>query len=578
MRKTAFILMLSILFSWSCVPSRKNGILQRVDSLLVGEHYDSAYHEIISMDTLFENDEDRAHYQLLLVRTSYLTDNTLASDEVIDQAIDYYMRSGDMENLSESYYYKAACNHERGNKPEAMQFYKQAEEAGNQTHNLGLKYKIAESIAKINHQSGNNTLQLNYARKALALALESENRNWTAYSYFNLCKAFQDIGNIDSLSVYAKELIPRLGDIYAEDLPHFLSLIGFMYYKKGDYPQAKKYYEESLNHKEIALTLGNLADVYVMEGDVDKAYSLWKKAFLLEDGSRKDIILYDMLQYDLSHHQNLENVCERMYDLFTIRDSMTNAFKDRTLLELQQNYDDEVENHQHEKSVMKWMIAALLLFLLLLLTASYLKYKSYKARIALDQNQMQIMQYSNEIKQLETELHTSEEKANRYESLLQEYTNRIESIEKSDAGIESKLDIQGNQMADLKKENEALQKDIKYNNHKIEELKQKITDIVEKSSPMLNRGKLLYDSIMSGSTTSKWNKTDYECFVEYYKALNWGDYESAEKQYGKLTHHNALYVILNKMGKSNSEICDIMGINSNSLRSIKFRLQRKSGK
>ena len=245
---------------------------------------------------------------------------------------------------------------------------------------------------------------------------------------------------------------------------------------------------------------------------------------------------------------------------------------------LQQNYDDEVENHQHEKSVMKWMIAALLLFLLLLLTASYLKYKSYKARIALDQNQMQIMQYSNEIKQLETELHTSEEKANRYESLLQEYTNRIESIEKSDAGIESKLDIQGNQMADLKKENEALQKDIKYNNHKIEELKQKITDIVEKSSPMLNRGKLLYDSIMSGSTTSKWNKTDYECFVEYYKALNWADYESAEKQYGKLTHHNALYVILNKMGKSNSEICDIMGINSNSLRSIKFRLQRKSGK
>lgn len=535
MKKFPFILSIAIFLTYGCGSTPDAKHLAMVDSLVVDELYDSAYQEILGMETHFENGEDKAHYQLLLTQTSYLTDNTLSTDEAIDNAISYYEKGGDMCKLADAYYYKAACWHERGDLSKAIRYYKKAEEAAQKTQDLRLLYKISESIVRINHQSGNYTLQADYARKALGYALASGNKNWTAYAYFNLSKAFQNLHCYDSLAVYAKELVPRLNDIYPEDLPHFLSMIGFMYYKKGELSQAKRYYEESLSHKELAITLGNLADVYVKEGNEVEAYKLWQRAFLLNDGTRKDIIMYNMLEYDLDHHKNLENASKRLYDVFAIRDSMTNALKDRTVLELQHEYEEDKQNHVHEKRMMKWVIFTLGLLLLSLLLAGYIKYKGYKTRLLLSRNQMLVNQYSNEKRQLE---------------------KQCQAMEK------------------IKKENKELSDLYGHAKRKIDDLKLKIEDIVKNASPMLNRGKLLYDDILSDNLSPKsWNKHDRKCFVEYYKALNLQKYEVMERDYGRLTYHNALFLILCQMGIPNSYISQIMGIKEDSIRSIRFRLQ-----
>ena len=468
---------------------------------------------------------------------SYLTDNTLSSDEVIDSAISYFEKGNDMEKLTDAYYYKAACWHERGDFPLAIQYYKKAEETAQKTHDLRLQYKIAESIARINQQSGNYSLQADYARKALGIAMASRNKNWIAYAYFNLGKAFQIMHDYDSLTVYVKELIPRLDDIYPEDLPHFLSLIGYMYYRNGELDQAKKYYKEALSHQELAITLGNLADVYVQEGNEEEAYKLWQKAFLLNDGSRKDIIMYNMLEYDLNHHQELENASKRLYDIFAFRDSMTNALKDRTVLELQREYDEERKNHIHERKRMTWTIFTLSLTLILLLLAGLLKYKYNKTRMLLSKHQMLVNQYSNEIRQLEAQCR-----------IMDEVKSKNNELEESYGDAKRKIAV----------------------------LTQKIEDVVKKASPMLNRGKLLYDDILSNKkSTVLWNKYDYKCFVEYYKALNLRDFEVLEKQYGHLTHHNAFFLILWHKGLDNKEISQIMGIKEDSIRSIRFRMQKK---
>ena len=526
----------TILLAFGCgvTPDAKH--LAMVDSLVVAELYDSAYHEIISMDTRFEKDEDRAHYQLLLTQTSYLTDNTLSSDENIDSAISYFEKENEREKLADAYYYKAACWHERGDFSKAIQYYKKAEETALKTDNLRLLYKIAESIVRINHQCGNYTLQTDYARKALSYALESGNKNWIAYAYFNLGKAFQNLGDNDSLAFYTKELIPRINDIYPEDLPHFLSMIGYMYYRNGELSLSKKYYEDALSHQEIAITLGNLADVYVKEGNEEEAYKLWQKAFLLNDGSRKDIILYNMLEYDLNHNQNLENASKRLYEIFAIRDSMTNALKDRTVLELQHEFEEEKQKHLHEKKMMKWTVFTLILFLVLLLLVGYIKYKSYRTKMLLSKHQMLINQYSTEIRQLEA---------------------------------------QCLKMEDIKKKNLELEESYGDAKRKIDDLNQKITEIVEKASPMLNRGKILYDDILQKKSTVSWGKYDFKCFVEYYKAKNLLEYEAMEKQHGRLTYHNVFFLILCKMGLDNNEMAEIMGIKEDSIRSIRFRMQKK---
>ena len=249
-----YVIFVFFLILLGCDTAVETKRLDEVDSLVVIEKYDSAYHEVLNYHPRYNDEKELAHYRLLLAQTSYLTYNTLSSDSVIDKAIAYYEQSGDLKRLADAYYYKASCLHERNENNNAIEYYKKAENVANKTKDLRLRYKIAESMVKINHQCGNYNLQLNYARKALGYALKSENKNWIAYSYFNLSNAFQNLEIVDSLSYYTKKLIPRLGDIYPEDLPHFLSCIGFMYFKNGDFTQAKKYYEDALSHKEVAHT------------------------------------------------------------------------------------------------------------------------------------------------------------------------------------------------------------------------------------------------------------------------------------------------------------------------------------
>ena len=562
------------LFFLGCGTAPESRKLDEVDSLVFAEKYDSAYQKLMTVSPQFKNEKDMAHYELLLAQTSYLTDNTLPTDSVIDMAISYLEKSDDLEKLAEAYYFKASCLHERNENPQAIQFYKKAEDIAGQTNDLRLQYGIAEAMAKINYQSGNYNLQLNYARKALDCAQLAGNKKWMAYSYFNLSNAFQNLEMVDSLSYYAKKLIPRLDDIDRQDIPHFLNSIGLMYFKNGDLSRAKKYYEESLSHQEVASTLVNLADVYVREGNKEKAYRLWQKASLLDDGGQKDVIMFNMLQYDLDHKNNLEDACERMNRIYAIKDSMTSTLKDRTIQELQQKYDEESLAHLYESKLMRWMIATLILLLAVLLLVGYVRYRRYRSKLLMAKHQMLIGQYSNEIKQLNDQCQLAEHDISKYQSMIADYTVQIQQLQSSGENVDKLVAEKNRQIDDLVRRNEELEASCMNAERQKEVLRNNISDIVENASPVLNRGKILYDFILDNKPTVSWSKDDFHCFVEYYKALHIKEYEAIEKEYKHLTLHNLFFLILNEMGKDSKVVSQIMGISPESIRTIKHRLQK----
>ena len=570
------LLFVFILLLLGCGYTSEYRILDEVDSLVLVEKFDSAYQIVLKLNPQFDSEKNLAHYQLLLTQTSYLTYNTLPTDSAIDNAISYYEHNDDPKRLTDAYYYKASCLHERNEDSLAIRFFKKAEEIANNTKDIRQQYKIAESMIKINNQNGNYSIQLNYARKALDYALKSENKNWIAYSYFNLSMAFQYLGMVDSLTLYTKELIPRLGDIYPQDLPSFLSCIGFMFFKNGDLAQAKKYYEDALSYEEVPRTLVNLAEVYTEEGNDDEAYKLWQKAFLMDDDGSRDIIMFNMLQYDMMHHKNLEDACDRMYRIYAIKDSLTSTLKDRTIQEMQQKYDEEVLNHLYESKSMKWMMTTLCLILLVLLMVGYARYKRNSERLLMARHQMLISQYNNEIKQQTANYHFAVNEILRYESLIKDYTNQILQLQSSGENEKKQKEEKEKRIRDFEKRNGELEASCRESKQQIEILRKRITDIVEKSSPILNRGKILYDDVLQNKTTVSWGKDDYKCFVEYYKALHIKEFESIEKRYKNkhLTLRNMLFLILNEMGKDNNAISQIMGISPHSLRVIKHRLQK----
>ncbi len=153
--KFALFFLLGLLFI-GCDTSSKSRQLDELDSLIVAEKYDSAYQAVLKLNPQFDNDKDLAHYRLLLAETSYLTYNTLSNDSIIDAAIKYYEQSDEVEKLANAYYYKASCLHERNDDIQAIQFYKKAEEVSKKSKDLGLRYKIAESMVKINNLNGNS--------------------------------------------------------------------------------------------------------------------------------------------------------------------------------------------------------------------------------------------------------------------------------------------------------------------------------------------------------------------------------------------------------------------------------------
>lgn len=570
------LLFMTALLLMGCNTSSKSRLLDEVDSLVVAEKYDSAYQEVMKLDPQFDDEKDLAHYRLLLVQTSYLTYSTLPNDSVIDEAISFYEHGGDADRLANAYYYKASLLRERNDDIRAIQFYKKAEEVSGKSKDLGLRYKIAESMVKINNRNGNSNLQLGYARKALDYALKSGNKNWIAYSYFNMSKAFQKMGQVDSLTKYTKELIPRLEDIYPQDLPHFLNCIGFMYIKNGDLQHARKYFEESLSLEEIPNTLVSLAEVYTEEGNDDEAYKLWQKAFLMDEDGTRDIIMFNMLQYDLKHQNNLEDACERMYRIYTIRDSMTSVLKDRTIQEMQQKYDEEALNHLYESKLMRWMIATLILVLLVLLLIGYVRYKRNRLRLQMAKHQMLISQYNNEINQLSAQCSIAEHDISRYQSMIADYTLQISQLKSSGEHEEKQKDEMKARIEDYVRKNSDLEASCMEARQQIEMLRQEIADIVEKASPKLNRGKILYDDILQNKAIVSWSKDDYKCFLEYYKVVHMKEYEAIERRYKNkhFTMRNILFLILNDMGKSNMEISQMMGILPESLRVIKHRLQK----
>lgn len=73
----------------------------------------------------------------------------------------------------------------------------------------------------------------------------------------------------------------------AGDVPHYLDTKGFVLFMKGDYLEAKGFYEKAYNLKPTdPINCEHLGDAYFMLGDKSKGLELWKKAKELGSGNK----------------------------------------------------------------------------------------------------------------------------------------------------------------------------------------------------------------------------------------------------------------------------------------------------
>ena len=518
MKKVLLSLVILTMFV-ACGKQMVSEKLAQADSLIVAEKNDSAYMLLSGIkESHLATDEDRAHYYLLMTRASTLTGNTVPPDSCIDYAISYYEQKKDCWRLADAYYYKAYKFYSQQDFPTSLLLLKEAEKQTANTQDIKQQYKITELIARLNDVVGNNNLFKKYARLSLRLAESLKDNNRQAYSLQSLAYAFRNENQNDSANYYTLKTIPFLNDIRKEDHAYFLTDIGYTY-KYSEPEKAKEYFSKALEQREYTHTLAHLADIYNKEGNRDEAYRLWKRALTLNDGAPKDVIICNLLEYDIQRG-NTDDVVEKVNDIIDSNDSVLNKLKNDTLKDLQLRFDHEVEKHELDLKLNRSLWAITGLIALVIAIVIYVFFKRYQQRLLWTQTQIQIDNYTTQIR--------------RYE--------------------ESGADVK----------------------EKIEELQAKIDAIMEDKSQKLNRGLKLYNDVNNNESMIRWSKEDYDMFIDYFDVINHPIVKKHRKEHKKLTPRTLTFLLLCSMGKSDEYIRQIMALSPEGLRSMRFRVNHDS--
>jgi tetratricopeptide (TPR) repeat protein len=519
MKKTIYLLLLLTAMA-SCHKKSMTERMNEIDSLVIQEQYDSAYASVIRIDrSEITEREDAAQYHLLLVQTSILTHHPNMMTMLDSLVIPYYIKNGNHEKLAEAYYYKAYGKVMQRVFPEATLWYKKAEEQAHHSSNYRLHYKIAESLAVINEIMGNHTLQLDYAQKTLEIAKTAQNEEWMAYAYYRISNAHSWLCNDDSAVAYINKTIPLFKYIKEKDLPSFMTNAAYTL-KQTSPSVAKSLLNKSLSLKEHSITLEHLADISYDEGNQEEAYRLWKKALTVNDGIPKDNALHNILDYDVEHGRT-EHICETVNEIIHIKDSMLNSLRNDTIKDLQLRFDHEVAMRRQEQVTSNWQKGVLAAVILVVVLAAYIFIRRILEKNKMQEVQMQINDYMNQIHDLEV------------------------------SGKES--------------------------DEEIARLNKQIKDYMSNKAPDLLRGSLYYEQIKEDKiktlSDAGWRKKEEQQFIDYYTAI---DYRTVNrlrkaKRKEKLTTHNLFFLLLLEMGKTEEYIANLFGISLRSIDTIKTR-------
>lgn len=518
MKQVSLFLVFVIILAYGCQSKGVNTNLMEIDSLIVAELYDSAFHLVETMDESdFHTPEDLAHFNLLRVQMAYIINMPIeASDSILDEILTYYSRHQDEEKKAEAFYYMAIGAYRNKEYQRSIMLYKKAEQSAIITGNLRQQYKIFEGISFVNGTSANYDIQLYYAKKALGLAKRINNKNWIAYSFYRIALAYSNLGHEDSVICFLNQIPPYIDYIDKQKLPYLLSNIGYSL-KETSPNKAKEYLLESLSYKEMTATYEHLADIAYDEGRSEEAYCYWKKALTVHDATPKDIAIHNIIEYDIERGKT-DSICERINEIIAIRDSIDAKLKNDTIKDLQTRFDHEVEMREKDRAVIKWQWVAIALVILLLVGVIYYLVRKYQNRIQLQKYQMQIHDYMEQIRALSG---------------------------KKDQTAE------------------------------IDRLNKEIKKIMDEKSPRLAQGRILYDKVVANENMGKWRLDDVEKFIEYYTATNYRVVNRLQSipRRDELTPHRLLYLILVEMKKTDQQICFIQGITKECLRVYRFRTQ-----
>ena len=381
--------------------------LSRIDTMVYHYHEQEALPLLQKMNTGQMSKQEQAYHAVLLSMALYKNYIPSTSDSAINEAVNYYKRSGDDLKYLKALISQGCVCEDIGDLERAVESFHHAEQLPLATDSSMIAYaKLRLGTLYQSQVVGTNTLALQKYKEALPVFQALGDKHYEIVCLTSIGGIYRNIDDKhDSAVVYMKDAIKlaqEQGDEYHAFANRY-TLSEYYLVREHNYELGKKYGLEAVSANPAIIDHPRahyrLASSYLFMGRGDSAVYYLKRAPRATNA--RDSIVYYELMSDLEHEylRNEEKSKNYLQLAHRMADSITINGLNHSLLEVEKKYDVQLAELNQVKNESR-IRGALLLAALLALGLLALAFLLWK-------NRSQLKMRQNEVEMLKADLNGS---------------------------------------------------------------------------------------------------------------------------------------------------------------------------
>ena len=381
--------------------------LSRIDTMVYHYHEQEALPLLQKMNTGQMSKQEQAYHAVLLSMALYKNYIPSTSDSAINEAVNYYKRSGDDLKYLKALISQGCVCEDIGDLERAVESFHHAEQLPLATDSSMIAYaKLRLGTLYQSQVVGTNTLALQKYKEALPVFQALGDKHYEIVCLTSIGGIYRNIDDKhDSAVVYMKDAIKlaqEQGDEYHAFANRY-TLSEYYLVREHNYELGKKYGLEAVSANPAIIDHPRahyrLASSYLFMGRGDSAVYYLNRAPRATNA--RDSIVYYELMSDLEHEYlgNEEKSKNYLQLAHRMADSITINGLNHSLLEVEKKYDVQLAELNQIKNESR-IRGALLLAALLALGLLALAFLLWK-------NRSQLKMRQNEVEMLKADLNGS---------------------------------------------------------------------------------------------------------------------------------------------------------------------------
>ena len=387
---------------------------------------DSALHILqgIQPDIPSEN-EQYATWALLMTQAQY-KNQIEQSDSLINIAYSYFTKHDNAQRKALALYYKGILRHESHHAEDALSFYLEAATEIEKTNDYQLGFLINSEVGLMYLYRKLNDYAMEYFEKAHHNAELSNNQTYIAFSFIYIARAFSQKKQYNKAIEYYEKAI-KIGQVnnYPTILASAMNETSFLFLKTGENKKALQYAKDCIKIKKTDQRIFSLGDTYRYLKMYDSAYFYLNQA-CLSPNIHTARSAYQALYYISQEEKDYKKAVEYSNKLWFYQDSIGKTDRNKALIEMQENYDQQKIINENNLSqikkdrIIRNVLIALIILSFIIAITNYL----YQRKIV--SQKQEILEKEEKIRYFTMKIHENETLINRNKMRIEELTIQME--------------------------------------------------------------------------------------------------------------------------------------------------------